>query len=162
MTRKNHLFRRLKRYLRLRGESEEDAEDQIQEAWLRLLEYSKKIEVQDVEAFLKQTVKNLAIDQYRHRIRYPHADVGIEELEQTLPLVHPGPAPDEVLEIDQRLIEIRDRLNALRKWTGDIFMAQRDGYTYKEIAAEFGLSESAIEKRIALAVLWLMEQREPG
>jgi RNA polymerase sigma factor (sigma-70 family) len=160
MTRKNYLFRRLKRYLRLRGESEEDAEDQIQDAWLRMLEYSKKIEVQDVEAFLKQTVKNLAIDQYRHRIRYPYADGDIEQLEQTLPLVHPGPAPDEVLEVDQRLIEMRDRLNALRKWTGDIFMAHRSGFTYSEIAADFGLSESAIEKRIALAVLWLMEQRE--
>jgi RNA polymerase sigma factor (sigma-70 family) len=162
MTRKKDLFRRLKRYLRRRGETKEDAEDLIHDAWLRMFEYSKKVEVRDVEAFLKQTATRLAIDRHRHRIRYPYAEVGIEELEQTLPLVHPGLAPDEVLEVDQRLDEIRDRLNALRKWTGDIFMAQRDGYTYKEIAAEFGLSESAIEKRIALAVLWLMERRKSG
>ena len=64
-------FVRLLRYLRRKGRSREDAEDLIQEAMLRLHVYAKDNAVMNKEAFLRQAVHNLSIDQYR-RDRWGH------------------------------------------------------------------------------------------
>src|SRR5579863_8749214 len=67
------------------------------------------------------------------------------------------PAPDA-----QSLEKIRSALNELLERTGDIFVSRRTGRSYKELAADFKLSESTVEKRIARAVLWLMDRRPDG
>jgi RNA polymerase sigma-70 factor (ECF subfamily) len=158
----SRFMRRLMRKLMRRGVSEADAEELIQEAWVRSFEYSQKNEVRNIGAFIETTARNLAIDQFRFRRRYPHEGEDVHLLEQHLPLVSPGRNPHEVLADDQRLEQIRDALNERRKWTGDVFLAHLAGYTYRELAAAFGLSESAIEKRIALAYLWLMDKKDAG
>jgi hypothetical protein len=56
-------FSRLLRLLRRKGRSREDAEDLIQEALLRLQVYAEGADVVNEEAFLRQTVCNLALDQ---------------------------------------------------------------------------------------------------
>jgi hypothetical protein len=57
-------FDRLLKFLMRKGRSREDAEDLIQEAMLRLHTYTRE-DVRNKEAFLRSTVRNLAIDQYR-------------------------------------------------------------------------------------------------
>lgn len=140
--------------------SETEAQDLIQEALLRTLEYCRENEVHNVEAFLEKSANNLAIDRYRHAQRYPHEKEDIHRLEQRLPLVSPVHNLDEVLAADQRLNEIRVALNELLEGTGDIFVLHHMGYSYKELAAKFKFSESTIEKRIARAMLWIQEQKE--
>jgi RNA polymerase sigma-70 factor (ECF subfamily) len=162
MTEWNSVLKRLIHKLMRRGESEADAQDLVQEAWLRLLEYSREKEVHDMEVFTERTANNLAIDRYRRARRYPHESEDIHWLEHRLPLVSPGRNPHEVWAVDQRLEEIRGALNVLLESTGDIFLAHRAGYSHKELAAAFGLSTSSIEKRIARAMLWLMDRKERG
>ena len=56
-------IRRLKSLLRRRGASREDAEDLVQEAFVRLAAYCNEgNKVRYPEAFLKRTVMNLAFD----------------------------------------------------------------------------------------------------
>ena len=148
--------------MRRRGTSEADAEELIQEAWVRSLEYSRENEVRSMEAFIERTANNLAIDRYRHRKRYQRENEDIRSLEQRMPVVSSVRNPHEVWIAVQRLNEIRDALNELLEGTGDIFVLHRAGFGYKELAAVFKLSESTIEKRIARAMLWLMEQEEYG
>jgi RNA polymerase sigma-70 factor (ECF subfamily) len=163
MTERNPVLNRLIRKLKRRGQSEADAQDLLQEAWLRTLEYSREEKVHNVEAFVERTANNLAIDRYRHAKRYPHEKEDIFRLEQRFPLKSPARNPHEVWADDQRLCEVRGALNELLERTGDIFVLHRVGYSYKELSVEFKLSESAIEKRIARAMLWLMNhQEEPG
>jgi RNA polymerase sigma factor (sigma-70 family) len=150
------LIRKLMRH----GESEADAEDLVQEASLRLLEYSKEKVVHSIEAFMDRTANNLAIDRHRQRQRHPQESEDILSLEQRLPLVSPVRNPHEVWAANQRLNEIRGALNELLERTGDIFVLHRAGFSYKELAVAFKLSESAIEKRIARAMLWLMDQKD--
>jgi RNA polymerase sigma factor (sigma-70 family) len=160
MTEWNSLLTRLIRKLMRRGESEADAEDLVQEASLRVLEYSQEKVVHSIEAFIERTTNNLAIDRHRQRQRYPHENEDIHSLEQRLSLVSPIRSPHEVWAIEERLNEIRGALNELLEGTGDIFVLHRAGFSYKELATAFKLSESTIEKRIARAMLWLMDHKE--
>src|SRR5438045_1253729 len=93
------IWARLQRLLRRRGCPREDAEDMIQDAFLRLHIYCKSAEVREREAFLVRTTLNLAIDRRR---RLQHRVFTSEALED-LPLVDDTPAPDEVVDLQQRL-----------------------------------------------------------
>lgn len=157
----NRLMRRLTRKLRRRFRlSEAEAQDLIQEAWRRTLEYCQDHEAQNTVALIETTAKHLAIDQYRHAKKFPHDKDDVLWLEQRLPLVSPARNPEEDLAARERLNKIRDALNELLEGTGDIFVLHRAGHSYKELATEFKLAESTIEKRIARAMLYLMDQKE--
>lgn len=151
----------LLRFLRRHGRSREDAEDLIQDAFVRLAEYCRTAEVRNETAFLERTVANLSIDRYRHDARYPSTEQPVEELAETLPLLDPSPPPDEVLAAQQCLNEIRRVLDAVSTRTREVYLAHRSGYTHQELAEAFGVSISTIEKAIARAVVALMDMRDP-
>ena len=153
-------FERLLNFLRRQGRSTEDAEDLIQEAFLRLTEYCRTKEVRDEAAFLHRTVVNLSISRYRWDCRHPTVGLPVEELAENLPLANSVPSPDEVLAAQQRLDEVREALGAVSPRTRDIYLAHRAGYSYDELAAGYGVSVSTIEKSIARAVVALMDLRD--
>lgn len=154
MERVKQCIRRLRTLLRRQGRSREDAEDLIQEAFMRLHLYCRNGEVQQQEAFLARTVLNLSIDLHRkeHRELYVHEPV------ETLPLIDVRPTPDEALVAQQRLTKVASILDALAPRTREIFLMHRlEGYGCAQIAAHFDISVSAVEKHIARAVLSLMD-----
>lgn len=152
---------RLLRLLRRQGRSREDAEDLIQDAFVRLAEYCRTTEVRNETAFLERTVTNLSIDRYRHDARHPSAEQPVEELAEALPLLDPSPRPDEVLAAQERLNEIRRVLDAVSIRTREVYLAHRAGYSHQELAEAFDVSISTIEKAIARAVVALMDMRDP-
>lgn len=153
-------FARLLTLLRRQGRSQEDAEDLIQEAFLRLMEYCRTQEVRNEAGFLRRTVLNLSIDRHRVDSHHPCAAQPIEELAEILPLVDSAPAPEEVLATQQRLNEVRRVLGAVSPRVRDIYLAHRAGYSYGELAATFGVSISTVEKSIARAVVALVDMRD--
>ena len=62
-------LRALKRWLMRQGRSEQDADDLIQETYLRMLEYLEKAPVRNEEAFLRRVARNLLIDTARKEKR---------------------------------------------------------------------------------------------
>jgi RNA polymerase sigma factor (sigma-70 family) len=152
---------RLKRSLQRRGRSPEDSEDLIQEAFLRLQEYLRVAEVRDPQAFLARTVANLAINQYRRGRILCFSKETLDDLEQTAALADPGPGPERILVAQQRLDEIQRVLGAVSEQTCRIFLAQRLGYSYEEIASELQISQRTVQKHIARAVFLLMNQSAP-
>jgi RNA polymerase sigma factor (sigma-70 family) len=147
-------IRGLKRFLRLRGESSADAEDLIQEAFLRLHLYCQSSETPQQEAFLRRTLLNLVVDRHR-KVR---ADRYVEEKPEDLPLVDVRPTPDEDFAIQQRLNRVEALLNSLPPRTREIFVMHRlEGYGCAQIAKQFGISVSAVEKHIARSVLAIMD-----
>ena len=123
-------FARLLKACRRRGKSQEDAEDLIQEAFLRLHEYCQTAEVRDEEAFLARTVANLAVSAYRHERIVSFADKTVEELEQSVGLSDTHPGPERIYSAQQRLDEIVATLDAVSERTSQIFLAHRAGYSY--------------------------------
>lgn len=143
-------FRRLEKLLRRRGRTREEAEDLIQDAFLRLKVYCDEGgSVREPEAFLVRTVLNLARDVRKHE----HRELYVEESVETLVIADCTAAPDEVLAAEDRLKELERTLDAINPRTREVFFMHRvDGLSYAQIADHFDVSVSAIEKHIAKAM----------
>jgi RNA polymerase sigma factor (sigma-70 family) len=143
------LFARVKSALMRRGRSEHDADDLVQEAWVRLACYEREHEVECADAFLMRTALNLSIDS--HRMQARHDDEVLTE--ETL-VLDTRPSADAVLLAKERLARLSTGLGRLNPKTRDIFLAHRvDGLSYAEIARRENLTVSSIEKHIAKATL---------
>ena len=152
-------FARLMKVCRRRGRSHEEAEDLIQEAFLRLHEYCRTGEVRNEEAFLIRTVSNLAISEYRRERIIAYASESVEELEEHVDLADATPGPERILVAQQRLNEITRVLGAVSERTCEVFLAHRAGYSYDEIAAELDISQRTVQKHIARAVFLLIRMK---
>lgn len=142
-----------------RGCSHEQAEDLIQEAFLRMQEYCEQGgQVRQPEGFLVRTALRLAINARRDE----HRDLYVQEDVSELPYVlDTCPAPDEVLAADQCLDRMRKALDLVSRRTRDVFFMHRlDGFSYAQIAAHLGVSISAIEKHMASALAVLADASE--
>jgi RNA polymerase sigma factor (sigma-70 family) len=145
----NALVVRVKSALMRRGRSEHDADDLVQEAWVRLACYEQAHTVQSPEAFVMRAALNLSIDSHRMQLRH-----GDEVLTEDTLVLDLRPGADDVLLAKERLARLSVGLDRLSPRTRDIFLAHRiDGLSYAEIARRENLSVSAIEKHIAKAAL---------
>jgi RNA polymerase sigma factor (sigma-70 family) len=148
------LFQKLRRLLRSRGRDVEDADDIIQEAFLRLQVYCREHTVEKPEAFLVRTALNLSIDRARHDRTQP-VDYGVLE---SLALVDPTPGPDAVYAGQKRLLHWKRGLEALSPRRREVFLLNRlEGYSFVQISEQLNISLSMVEKHAARAVLFLTE-----
>lgn len=152
-------FRRLRMLLLRRGRTREEAEDLIQDAFLKMQEYCERGgQVRQPEGFLVRTVLRLAANARRDAHRNLYCEEPVENL--TL-IVDTTPTPDEVLAGDQCLERMRDALDAVSRRTRDVFFMQRlDGLSYAQIAQRLGVSISAVEKHIASALVILADANQ--
>jgi RNA polymerase sigma factor (sigma-70 family) len=143
------VFSRVKSALRRRGRSDHDADDLVQEAFVRLTCYERKQTVDKPEAFLMTTAINLSTDSHRRRERR-----GEEVMLEDVVLVDTAPRAEDVLLSRERLVRMSECISRLNEKTRAIFLAHRvDGLTYQEIARVHGLSISSVEKHVAKAAL---------
>jgi RNA polymerase sigma factor (sigma-70 family) len=143
-------FRRLESLLRRRGRTREEAEDLIQDAFLRVKVYCDEGgEVREPEAFLVRTVLNLSRDTRAREHRELYVAQSVEELA----IADPEPGPDEVLAAQECLEQLKRALDAVNPRTRQVFFLHRlDGLSYAQIADHFDISVSAVEKHIAKAM----------
>lgn len=139
----------LRAVLMRRGLTVHDAEDLVQEAWLRLAMFEGQEAVVEPEAFLMRAALNLSTDAYRAK-----ANRG-EQLElEDVVLVDSTPSGEARVMAQQQVARLSECLAALPSKTRDIFLAHRhEGLRYQDIATLCGLSVSAVEKHIARAML---------
>jgi RNA polymerase sigma-70 factor (ECF subfamily) len=151
----SELIQKLRRFLRRRGRTGDEADELIQEAFLRLQLYRRERHVHEPEAFLVRTVRNLSVDILRRRMqRGTHIAVEAEGIR----LIDPNPSPDEVMESQQRLQRLRAGLEALPPRTREAVLLQRiEGFSHAQIAARLGITVSAVEKHIAKAALFISD-----
>jgi RNA polymerase sigma-70 factor (ECF subfamily) len=141
--------------VRSRTRGRADAEDLLHAAYLRLMRYRAQHAVENVAAFLVRTAVNIGVDNYRHD-RFT-AEVKPDEVG----ICENSPLQDEVLAARARLERVREGLSRLTPRTREIFLMHRlDDMKYREIAERLGISQSAVEKHIAKAALFLTEWAE--
>jgi RNA polymerase sigma factor (sigma-70 family) len=132
----------------------ENAEDVLHSAYVRLRAYREQHAVADLAAFLLRTAVNIAIDNRRHDsfvIDQP-VDTACADW------ADPTPLQDEVIEARIRLQKVWAGLDQLAPRTRDVFLMHRlEGLRHREIAVRVGISQSAVEKHIARAALFLTE-----
>lgn len=134
----------------------DDAEDLLHDAWLGLAE--RRTVAHNPAALLARAAANRGLDAYR-RERCLGAPVSIELACETV--ADRAPLQDEVLIARHRLERLRGGVERLSPRTRQIFLMHRlDGRKYREIAEELGISQSAVEKHIARAMLHLTDWME--
>jgi RNA polymerase sigma factor (sigma-70 family) len=147
---------RVKAALIRRGRTVHDADDLVQEAWVRLACYERAQTVIKPEAFLMRAALNLSID--THRMRLNHGD---EVLLEEVVLIDATPTAEAVVLARERVARLSVFLGRLNEKTRDIFLAHRiDGMTYQQIAQRHQLSISTVEKHIAKATLQITSWME--
>jgi len=146
----------LRRIVRRTG-NDDEAEDLLHSAFIRLERYRAKYTVKNRAAFLVTTAVNIGIDRYRRGLHFAESDTE----EQLQNLVDPSPAAEEVVDAAARLNRVKSGLLQLTPRTREIFLMHRlDEMKYREIALKVGISQSAVEKHIAKAALFLGEWME--
>jgi len=132
-----------------RGRSSQDAEDLMQEAWVRMACYERDQVVDEPEAFLMRTALNLSID--AHRACVGHGEqIALEDVV----LLDTAPGTEAIVLARERMARMSQCLGRLSDKTREIFLAHRvDGMSYKAIALHHGLSISTVEKHVAKATL---------
>lgn len=136
-----------------RGASEEDAEELVQEAFLKVEQYERAHGARSREALLVTAAVNLGIDQARRRARAPYAyAVDIQAIADSMP------DPGEIVEQQARLRHAADGIARLPERTQRILLSRRlDNLSYLEIAEAEGMTVAAVEKQVARATLRLMK-----
>lgn len=148
------LMSKVRRVLRRRGRSQDEADDLIQEAFLRLQVYCRDHEVRNTGGFLLRTALNLALDRKRRARVAAVVPGGLDDLA----LVDPSPPPDEVCAGQERLQRMKAGLEAMSPRRREVFILNRiEGYSFPQIAQRLGITLSAVEKHAAKAILFLTD-----
>jgi RNA polymerase sigma-70 factor (ECF subfamily) len=135
------------------GAAVDDAQDLVQQAFLRVLNYEQNSRVKSQEAVLITTAVNLSIDEARRRKRSPF-DTRASGIEQ---MIDAAPTPDDIVESRLRLQRASEGLDRLSEKSRRILLARRlENKSVVQIAASEGMSTHAVEKQIARATLSLL------
>lgn len=139
------------------GARRDDAEDIVQEAFLRIHRYEQDHVIRSKEAMLVTTAVNVSIDEQRKKKTSPvvTSHKALDEIFDC------APGPSEILYAKARLHHAYKGLEQLSEKTRRILLARRlDNVGVSEIAKREGMSVSAVEKQIARATLSLMKWME--
>lgn len=147
-------------FLRRRGKTHEETEDLIQEAFFKLERYCRSgHEVECAEAFLKSTLKNMVVSEYRKASPHFRTKVALD----TALLADLAPRPDDAVLSHQCLVLLQEILDRLGRKTRDMyFMHRLGGFSYADIAARYKCSVSLVEKHIANAAAAITYERLHG
>lgn len=157
MIRGSARYAQLIKLCRSRGCSREVAKEVVQEAHLRLLEYQRAAKVKDADSLLRRIALNLAINYYQRELKKILASESIDKLDHRGMLIDPSAGPERTLAAEREMDDVVRVLSAVSSRTCQIFIAQRGGYSYEEIASAYAVRPRTVEKHVATAVQALTE-----
>jgi RNA polymerase sigma factor (sigma-70 family) len=150
---------RLRSFVRKRVADEMDVEDILQDVFFELVEaYRLMKPVERAGAWLFRVARNRIIDFFRKKlpVAFPEDsdDLTLEEL-----LPSPDAGPEEAYARSLLWEELEAALEELPKDQRDVFIAHEiDGRSFKDLAAETGLSVNTLLSRKRYAVLHLRKR----
>lgn len=137
----------LLRYLRARATSE-DPEDLLQDLWLKI-GAAGPIEIDDARAYLYRMAHNLILDRRRSTVR---RRIREENYHGLIGGVDDTPDAEHILLARERLRDVDQVLESLGPKTDYVFRRHRvEGVAQRDIAAELGVTLSAVEKHLQKA-----------
>lgn len=151
------------RFFTSRTGSAAEAEDIVQEIWLHVARADTGPVVNPL-AYLHRVGMNIVLDRVRERQRRERreqgwSDVSIEQ--RGGEATDDGPLPHDIADGRQRARRLATAIEALPPGAGRVFRRHKlDGLSHSEVAAELGISRSAVEKHIAVALRHLRAAME--
>jgi RNA polymerase sigma-70 factor (ECF subfamily) len=153
----------------------QDAEDLLQETYLRAYKYYDKFqEGTNFKAWLFKILKNTFINRYRKRQRQPLKN-SFDEIEGSFeskllesPLTARGATPEEEMMVDALDQDVQQALEALPEdYRTAVELADLQGLSYREIADQLGIPLGTVMSRLyrgrrKLEAVLLQYAREHG
>lgn len=136
---RNRLLRQALRFL----PSKEDAEDVLQDAFIRLWAKAEQIETEkDAASLATVVIRNMAVDHYRQQKRKPQTtDVEMLDLqEETADMEERRQLVDEIMQ--RVLTPLQLRIVELREY---------EGLGYDEVASILGMQQPAVRMQLSRA-----------
>ena len=159
---------RLRNFIRRRVPDPRDAEDILQDVFYALVEANRLLmSIDHVTGWLFRVARNRITDLFRKKkpVNFSEAAArgGADEDDERLLLEDLLPSPDagpEALYVRRALLdELEEALDELPKEQRDVFVAHEvDGRSFKEMAAETGVSVNTLLSRKRYAVRHLRER----
>src|SRR5438105_12115162 len=156
---------RLRNFIRRRVPDPSDAEDIVQEVFYELVEANRLLmPIEHVTGWLFRVARNRITDLFRKKKPESFSDAAVAheedellQFEDLLPSPHAGP---EALYARSLLLdELELAIDELPQEQRDVFVAHElEGRSFKEIAAETGVSLNTLLSRKRYAVLHLRER----
>jgi RNA polymerase sigma factor (sigma-70 family) len=156
---------RLGNFIRRRVPDPRDAEDILQEVFYELVEANRLLmPIDHVTGWLFRVARNRIIDLFRKKKPESFSDAAVEDedgellrLEDLLP--SPDAGPEALYARSVLLDELEAALDELPDEQREVFVAHElEGLSFKEIAAETGVSVNTLLSRKRYAVLHLRER----
>ena len=156
---------RLRKFIRRRVADPREAEDILQEVFYELVEANRLLmPIQHVTAWLFRVARNRITDLFRKKKPVSFSDRAMAEEEgEVLQLEDLLPSPDagpEALFVRNALLdELEQALDELPREQREVFVAHElEGRSFKELAAETGVSVNTLISRKHYAVLHLRDR----
>jgi RNA polymerase sigma factor (sigma-70 family) len=155
---------RLRNFIRRRVPDPRDAEDILQEVFYELVEANRLLmPIEHVTGWLFRVARNRITDLFRKKKPESFSDAAVEEdgellrLEDLLP--SPDAGPDALYARSVLLDELEFALDELPDEQREVFVGHElEGRSFKEMAAETGVSVNTLLSRKRYAVLHLRER----
>ena len=153
---------RLRNFIRRRVPDPRDAEDILQDVFYELVEATRLLmPIEHVTGWLFRVARNRITDLFRRRKPEPFGDAGVADedgellrLEELLP--SPEAGPDALYARGVMLDELEFAIDELPEEQREVFIAHEiEGRSFKELAAESGVSVNTLLSRKRYAVLYL-------
>lgn len=139
----------LTRYVRRRVGDSSAVCDVVHDAFVRMAE-QPTTKVQDVRSYLYRIARNLLLDQKKQEFRRRTFTVPHEAL---FDIVDDAPSPEDAADARLKLERLQNIVRELPFKTQQIFVLNRvDGLSYVEVARHLDISESSVQKHLALAL----------
>ena len=133
----------------------DDAEDVLQDTWVRIDRSRSAPEVANPRAYLWTTARNMALDHLRARNSRRRV------LTQDLVIEEANPSSEQILSHRQRIRHLEAIVRALPERQREAFILHKiDGLSHTEVAARLGISRSAVEKLIMRALAKCRDEME--
>ncbi len=146
------MLEKARRAVLRKGVLSQDADDLIQEAFLRVQAYEQREVVKSREAMLVTTAVNLSRDKARRRKAAPFVDVASD----FLPVADDAPSAEEAMQAQAKLRRAAEGLDRLPERTRRMLLTRRlDGTSFEQIALAEGMTPAAVQKQIIRATLEL-------
>jgi len=152
------------RFFAARSGSAVEAEDLVQELYLKVSNTEVDADIANPRAYLFRLANNLMLDRARQARRSGARDTAYRQVttetrgsEDIADL----PSVEAALAARQRLDQLTTRLRSLPAKTQEAFRLHKfEGLSHAETAARLGVSRSAVEKYISAALKHLLEVDE--
>jgi RNA polymerase sigma factor (sigma-70 family) len=155
---------RLRNFIRRRVPDPSDAEDIVQEVFYKLVEANRLLmPIEHVTGWLFRVARNRITDIFRKKQPDSFTDVAVDQNGEMLQIEDLLPSPDsgpEALYFRHVLIdELELALDELPDEQREAFVAyELEGRSFKEMAAETGVSVNTLLSRKRYALLYLRER----